>query len=314
MIFEHYNFQEYCRKPASYFSAYHFSQRPPDGTVNPQCVTIVDSGFSFSHVIPYIDNKCVKNAVKRVNVGGKLLTNYLKEIVSYRQWNMMDEYFLMNHVKEELCYVSRDFNKELTSSHLAAQTQRENLRAKKKNRKEEVKVSDYKGESLQKSYILPDFQNIMEGRVKGDEEELTNNEQVLAMETERFTVPEVLFHPSDVGMQQAGLVECTHLSLSEVVNDVDRGLLSQNILLTGGNMSFPQVKERFETDIRCLIPSHFDSRVHCPDNPTDYAWQGMDLWVQNCSADNTLSSHMLTRANYEEYGHDYLNERFFRLW
>lgn len=27
-----------------------------------------------------------------MNVGGKLLTNYLKEVVSYRQWNMMDEF------------------------------------------------------------------------------------------------------------------------------------------------------------------------------------------------------------------------------
>lgn len=314
VIFEHYSFKEYTRKPASYFSAYHFSQLPPEGTINPQCVTVIDSGFSFSHVCPYIDNKCVKNAVKRVNVGGKLLTNYLKEIVSYRQWNMMDEFFLVNHVKEELCYVSKDFNRELALSHLAAQNQRENLKRKKKDRREEVKVYDYKGENLQKSYILPDFQNIMKGRVKEDEEKLTMNEQVLAMETERYTVPEVLFHPSDVGMQQAGLVEATHQSLSEVISEVDRGLLSRNILLTGGNMCFPQVKERFETDIRSLIPTHFDSHVYCPDQPADYAWQGMDLWVQNCSADNTISSHMLTKANYEDYGHDYLNEKFFRLW
>ena len=33
-----------------------------------------------------------------LNVGGKLLTNYLKELISYRQWNMMEEYFLINEV------------------------------------------------------------------------------------------------------------------------------------------------------------------------------------------------------------------------
>lgn len=37
---------------------------------------------------------------RRLNIGGKLLTNYLKELVSYRQWNMMDEYLLMNQVGE----------------------------------------------------------------------------------------------------------------------------------------------------------------------------------------------------------------------
>jgi hypothetical protein len=36
--------------------------------------------------------------IKRLNIGGKLLTNYLKELVSYRQWNMMDEFLLMNKV------------------------------------------------------------------------------------------------------------------------------------------------------------------------------------------------------------------------
>lgn len=36
--------------------------------------------------------------MKRLNIGGKLLTNYLKELVSYRQWNMMDEFLLMNQV------------------------------------------------------------------------------------------------------------------------------------------------------------------------------------------------------------------------
>jgi actin-related protein 6 len=41
----------------------------------------------------------VTATVRRVNLGGKALTNYLKELVSYRQWNMMDEYVLMDDVK-----------------------------------------------------------------------------------------------------------------------------------------------------------------------------------------------------------------------
>lgn len=45
----------------------------------------------------------------RLDVGGKLLTNQLKEIVSYRQWNMMDETYIMNHAKESCCYVSTRF-------------------------------------------------------------------------------------------------------------------------------------------------------------------------------------------------------------
>eukprot|EP00752_Nemacystus_decipiens_P005876 g5310.t1 len=37
-------------------------------------------------------NGMVMSDALRVNVGGKLLTNYLREVVSYRQWHMMDEF------------------------------------------------------------------------------------------------------------------------------------------------------------------------------------------------------------------------------
>ena len=42
---------------------------------------------------------------RRVNIGGKLLTNYLKEIISYRQWNVMDEYMLINDVSLNLLFL-----------------------------------------------------------------------------------------------------------------------------------------------------------------------------------------------------------------
>lgn len=44
------------------------------------------------------------------------------------------------------------------------------------------------------------------------------------METERFSVPELLFYPSDIGLQQAGVAETTAQSLN---------CLSQVISLTG---------------------------------------------------------------------------------
>ena len=53
------------------------------------------------------------NAGCRLDVGGKLLTNTLKEQLSFRQWNMMDETHVVNHVKETCCYVARDFARDL---------------------------------------------------------------------------------------------------------------------------------------------------------------------------------------------------------
>jgi actin-related protein len=63
---------------------------------------------------PTIPVPCNTFAVQvRVDVGGKLLTNHLKELVSYRQWNMMEETFIVNDVKEKCCFVSPDLKRDL---------------------------------------------------------------------------------------------------------------------------------------------------------------------------------------------------------
>jgi hypothetical protein len=55
----------------------------------------------------------------RIDVGGKLLTNHLKELVSFRQWNMMEETHVMNEVKEKCCFVSTQFAADLEACRFA---------------------------------------------------------------------------------------------------------------------------------------------------------------------------------------------------
>ena len=38
------------------------------------------------------------------------MTNQLKEVISYRQLMVMDETYVINQIKEDLCFVSTDFN------------------------------------------------------------------------------------------------------------------------------------------------------------------------------------------------------------
>lgn len=52
----------------------------------------------------------------RIDVGGKLITNHLKELISYRQWNMMDQTYIMDDVKEKCCYVSSVFKADMELS------------------------------------------------------------------------------------------------------------------------------------------------------------------------------------------------------
>ena len=46
---------------------------------------VVDAGFSFMHAAPVLGGRVLSAGVRRVDLGGKALTNYLKELVSYRR-------------------------------------------------------------------------------------------------------------------------------------------------------------------------------------------------------------------------------------
>jgi|MDTB01.1.fsa_nt_gb actin-related protein 6 len=307
VIFEHYGFGEYLRRPAAWFSGYMFEQEVQRGdrkAVHSSCCTVVDSGFSFTHIFPFVDGKCVKNGVKRVNVGGKLLTNYLKEVVSYRQWNMMDEFKLMDQVKEDLCFVSTDFQNDLRTASLARGKKRDDAHGSPK---------DYLGGKMRKSFALPDFSQIMKGFVKEDDAEIEQGEQVLGMDIERFCVPEVLFHPSDVGMDQAGITEATWQALQQL-NQAEMGLASSNMLLTGGNMRLPQIEERFKNEVRQHIPDIFHMESYLPRDPDTYAWRGAAAFARHETELGTINQHMVTRAEFLERGHGHVNEKFFRGW
>jgi actin-related protein 6 len=48
------------------------------------CGLVIDAGFSFTHVAPLFNGQLIEGGVKRINIGGKAMTNYLKETLSYR--------------------------------------------------------------------------------------------------------------------------------------------------------------------------------------------------------------------------------------
>jgi hypothetical protein len=66
----------------------------------------VDSGFSCTNVAPFVRGVRSDRAVRRVDVGGKALTNALKDSISYRQIDVSGETFVVNQMKEDVSFVS----------------------------------------------------------------------------------------------------------------------------------------------------------------------------------------------------------------
>ncbi|XP_038047554.1 actin-related protein 6-like [Patiria miniata] len=278
IYFEEYNFKAILRTNAGTLSAFKNRQEEP----NQLCCLLVDCGYSFTHIAPYYNGKKVGSAIRRVNIGGKVLTNHLKEIISYRQLHVMDETYVMNQVKEDVCYVSLDFFGDM-------------------------KIAKLKGQenTIVRDYILPDFSHSKRGYLKQDDTKLKPHEQTVRMNNERFAVPEILFHPSDIGIQEMGVSEAIVHVINNCPTDM-RPHLFKNILLTGGNAMFPGFKERVESDVRSMAPALYDVRVTKPVNPITHAWEGGKL----LSTSKNFSSLMVTRDEYNEHGHSICWEKF----
>lgn len=65
---------------AGTLSAYKYGKENPSEL----CCLVVDCGYSFTHLIPYVQGKKITEFVHRIEIGGKVLTNHLKDIISYR--------------------------------------------------------------------------------------------------------------------------------------------------------------------------------------------------------------------------------------
>lgn len=246
---------------------------------------IVDSGFSFTHVIPIINHSIQWNAVKRIDVGGKLLTNHLKELVSFRQWNMMDETYVMNEVKETCCYVSRDFGVDL-----------------------EICRSNSKKNTIIQEYVLPDFSSNRRGHVRNETEIPAEGEQVLYMGSERLSVPEILFRPDDIGLPQSGISATVADSIALLPPDL-HGLFWANIGLIGGNTKFPGFPQRLLDELRSLAPVDCEVTIYPSSEPALEAYHSALAFAQHPH----FSNQCVTREEYLESG-SHACRRKFKDW
>ncbi|KAF7840073.1 Actin-7 [Senna tora] len=78
--------------------------------------------------------------------------------------------------------------------------------------------------------------------------------QVITIGAERFRCPEVLFQPSMIGMEAAGIHETTYNSIMKCDVDIRKDLYG-NIVLSGGSTMFPGIADRMSKEITALAPS-----------------------------------------------------------
>ncbi|XP_074567584.1 actin-related protein 6 [Curcuma longa] len=319
IVFEDFGFRSLCVADSPSLVHLFEASRGHSHCHQTQCSLVVDCGFSFTHAAPVLQNFTLNYAVKRLDLGGKVLTNYLKELVSYRSVNLMDETLIIDHAKEKLCFVSLDVSRDLRLARRGGKQNPfkctyvlpdgiEHTKGYVKDFDEAQRYLSLPYETLptvsrQKEELALSPSNVEkpEQRMKVD---LLQNEFTLT--NERFLVPEMLFHPADLGMNQAGLAECIVRAVNSC-HPLLHPVLYESILLTGGSTLFPRFAERLQMELRPLVPDDYQVKITSQEDPILGIWRGGSLLASSPD----FESMCVSKSDYEELGSTRCRRRFF---
>ena len=268
---------------------------------------MVDSGYSSTTITPCFQGKPIHRAVRRQDFGGKHLTNLLKETISIRHQDLSQETKIVNDMKEDISFVSLDFKGDLEK------TWKSNTKSTLADAQGGLGNGD-----LRIEYVLPDGLNVNRGFARPFDPSTDaikrrkiaashGDEAVIVLGNERFSVPEVMFSPADIGSKQPGLADCIVQSLSKLPPLIQATMLA-NTLVIGGNAKMTGFVERLESELRGRVRAEWPVRVRKMLDPVTSTWLGGARFAADHR--ETLEKIAITREQYNEHGGAWVARHF----
>jgi len=308
MCFEEFGFGAVWRGIAPVLNAYapspfHTANAIPAGQPL-ECLLVVDAGHSHTTITPLHRGRPIPAACRRLEIGGKTLSNHLKTLISRGAVNLSHEDWIVNQLKEDVCYTapsSKEFGEKLEGCW--------------KGGRYDAREID---RSLVVDYVLPDYDTLHRGVVREYDPLRVRKglpviglggrkEHVVTLGNERFVPPELLFTPSDIGIPSEGIAGCIVQSLAAIPYTALRQAFLANILVVGGTSHLPGFVERLEAELRMLVDELWPVRVVRADDPVGNVWKGGEALGKERG---TLAKWVVTKGEYEEHGDVWTRRRF----
>ncbi|KAJ1959269.1 Nuclear actin-protein involved in chromatin remodeling [Dispira parvispora] len=142
---------------------------------------------------------------------------------------------------------------------------------------------------------------------EGTPEDTAQHHQ-LHLNVERIRVPEALFQPQAMGIEQAGLVEIIDGLYHQLgLQNLRSPQGAQYLFCTGGSSLIPHLKERLQYAVQSIIPVGTPVHVQQARDPLWDSWRGAARWASTLNQAD-WARYAITKADYEEYGPRYLKE------
>ena len=127
---------------------------------------------------------------------------------------------------------------------------------------------------------------------------------VLSVSSEKYRAPELLFHPSLIGSEEAGVHSMLCQSIASCDLDVRRSLFS-SIILSGGSTLFDGFGDRLLSECRRLAPRDTKIKIWAPPERILSTWIGGSILASLA----TFKRMWVTRKDYEEHGKSIMHRR-----
>lgn len=177
---------------------------------------VVDIGDGVTHIVPIVEGYAIPHAIRRLDLGGRDLTQYLARMLSEEKENQ-GRYFMTSAELEIAKYIKENRGYVAFTG----------------GRKDHFRVENEKYNANPEDYLtmwkMPD-------------------DQLIRIQSEQYRVAEPLFHPDLIGVESAGISALMVDAVS--VCDIDiRKKLFGKMLLSGGSSRFRNLPERIISEV-----------------------------------------------------------------
>jgi actin-related protein 6 len=284
-----------------------------------ECLLVIDSGFSQTTVTPIYNGRLLQRAIRRLDFGGKHLTNLLKEVISMKYVDLHENTKIVNDIKEDVCFVSNDFRDDIEKTGRGNRPRRP-AKLRPPLSEDPMDLDQEKpASSTFIDYVLPDGVHRLRGDARPHDPFTSasrkrklnalapeSDEVSMTLGNERFTIPEIIFTPSDIASKQPGIADCVMQSLSVLPPLIQASMLA-NTLVVGGNTKMPGFVERLQSELRMLARADYAVRVRRMEDPITSTWLGGARMASNREV---VREYGITKEEYFEHGSLWAGRKF----
>jgi len=158
-------------------------------------------------------------------------------------------------------------------------------------------------------YVALDFDSALKAAVESSEKEKTYelpDGSTIAVGSERFRCPEVLFQPSLLGKEALGIHDTVFRSIMKGDVDIRKDLYA-NVVLSGGSTMFQGIGERMTKELSALAPPTMKIKVITPPERKYSVWIGGSI----LSSLSTFQQMWISKEEYDDAGPSIVHRKCF---